>query len=221
MVLTQQLTYGRECPIHVHFILESADFQLLNLMTPSVFKIQLVQQIQIRIRKQRSEGSSHPYTIHKLYKGDADTDTEEVVVTGSCWRASSTEGPQNQYQNQQTPRLHRKHFEGEIMVRKDLKPSFQFPRLNLQVCEVSIDIPWIINTDKKIPGISIFICSLCQQYFVQVSFQVPGFAPSVDEPSISEFVTIVTDKPKASMPQTRTHTHPASSRVLPQSRLDP
>lgn len=134
--ILKQRTYARDCPIHLHFVLESSDSQLLDLLSPSACKIQLLQ----HIRRQRLETSTHPYTIHKIFKNDSETGAEEVVVTGSCWRSPSPDGtqqhqPHQQYQHQQhqASSQTRRHFEAEIVVRKDLKPSFSFPRFNLQV----------------------------------------------------------------------------------------
>jgi len=59
-----------------------------------------------------------PHTIHEVFKPDH----QEVAALGSCW--FPTESQQSQPARQ---------LEGEITVRKDLKPSFSFSSISLQV----------------------------------------------------------------------------------------
>ena len=52
---------------------------------------------------------------------------------GSCWPSSSS----GVSSNPATTNTHQRHFDAEIIVRKDLKPSFSFPCLSLQVRQYS------------------------------------------------------------------------------------
>lgn len=86
--------------------------------------------------------------------------------------------------------MHQRHIEAEIMIRKDLKPSFTFPTLSLQVC------------------VFIFISEPCAdrrgpQYAVQLSFNAVGFTGAQDQVVFSEPVTIVTDRPRGPSPSSR------------------
>lgn len=113
--------YARDCPIHLHITLRSGDAQLLDLLSAGALKAQLVQQV----RMQPTGPINHPHTVHSIYKSDKEADHEDVVVVGTCWRSSPGSGiSQSQFQ---------RHFDADILVRKDLKPSFSFPTISLQV----------------------------------------------------------------------------------------
>ncbi|CAG7852651.1 SubName: Full=Uncharacterized protein {ECO:0000313/EMBL:CCA72853.1} [Serendipita indica DSM 11827] len=119
---SQQRIYARDCVIHLHVTLESYDTQLLDFLGASAIKVALVQST----RTQLIESSSHPHTVHKLHKLQADGEHEEVAVQGSCWPSSSSGISST------TSNANQRHFDAEIIVRKDLKPSFSFPSLSLQ-----------------------------------------------------------------------------------------
>ncbi|PVF93360.1 hypothetical protein CPB86DRAFT_829381 [Serendipita vermifera] len=140
-------TYARDCPIHLNITLESYDTQLLDLFSsPSALKLQLVQQIRrapadIPHHPHPHTSNSHhhqshnhhsqPYTIHKIFKSDPETEFDEPVVVGTCTRSSSANAG-NSGGAVASPSVYRRHFEADLVVRKDLKPSFYFPSFSLQ-----------------------------------------------------------------------------------------
>lgn len=65
--------------------------------------------------------SSQPYTVHKAIS-PPEPHHQDATVLGSCW--FPIESQQSQFARQ---------LEGEIIARKDLKPSFSFPSFSLQV----------------------------------------------------------------------------------------
>ncbi|KAG8829207.1 hypothetical protein FRC17_006990 [Serendipita sp. 399] len=118
-----QRIYARDCPIHLHITLESYDTQLLDLINASNIKVHLVQHLRTQ---PTAESSSHPHTVHKVYKAESSNDFEEIVVTSSCWKsAPGPHLPVGQTSNM-------RHYDAELVVRKDLKPSFTFPSVSLQ-----------------------------------------------------------------------------------------
>ena len=84
--------------------------------------------------------SSQPYTIHKNVL-PPEPHHQEVTALGSCW--FPTESQQSQFARQ---------LEGEIIVRKDLKPSFSFPSFSLQVRSIISRI-WLRKID---PGCAVY-----------------------------------------------------------------
>jgi len=127
--------YARDCPIHIHLTLESQESQLLDLISPSSISITLVQHIEWRSNQQQiralavdpsSSASPQMHTVHLIYKHEADADYDEVVTHATCWGSTASE---------KATLAQRRYFEAEIVVRKDLKPSFTFPMFSLQVCK--------------------------------------------------------------------------------------
>ncbi|KAG8821137.1 hypothetical protein FRB91_002573 [Serendipita sp. 411] len=181
--LPQARIYARDCPIHLHITLESYDTQLLDLLNASSLKIQLVQQVRTQTTTDpaaSSSSSSHPHTVHRLYKADAsNNEIEEPVVIGSCWKSFS--GAQTGL----VQTSNRRHYEAELIIRKDLKPSFTFPSLSLQYnVQLLIEVTGFVPLQKQ-------------------------------RPVFSEPVTIVTDRPRGPLPSSQVpppyHHHPSSS----------
>jgi hypothetical protein len=68
--------------------------------------------------------SLQPHAIHKAFSPPEAH--QEVTALGSCW--FPTESQQSHFARQ---------LEGEIIVRKDLKPSFSFSSISLQVRSIA------------------------------------------------------------------------------------
>jgi len=101
----------------VHITIESSDQHLLDLLaTPSTISLQLVQEVRM---DHYAPEPSQPRTIHKVFS-PPEPHHREVAAVGSCWF------PVESQQSQSARQL-----EGEIIVRKDLKPSFTFPSFSL------------------------------------------------------------------------------------------
>ena len=124
------------------------------------------------------QDSSQPHTAHKKFSPPK-PHHQEVAALGSCW--SSAEPQQSQLTRQ---------LEGEIIVRKDLKPSFSFPSFSLQVRSFDSQVcRWGIDS--------------VAQYTIQLDFRADGFSTDQKTPLISEPVKIVTDRAKGIIPQSR------------------
>lgn len=117
-------------------------------------------------------------TVHKVVSSP-DTQNQEVSALGSCW--FPTEFQQSQFARQ---------LEGEIIVRKDLKPSFSFSSISLQVRSIVSQIRfWEIDP--------------VSQYTIRLDFHADGFSTTQKSPLISEPVRVVTDRAKGITPQSR------------------
>jgi hypothetical protein len=72
-------------------------------------------------------------------------------VVGTCTRSSSANAG-NSGGAVASPSVYRRHFEADIIVRKDLKPSFSFPSFSLQVSSRSL-------SDTRFVLMSLVLCS--------------------------------------------------------------
>jgi hypothetical protein len=173
-----QLSYARDCPIPLQIIVNSPDPHLLDLLaTPSTISVKLVQEVCLDYY------SLQPHTIHKVFS-PPDTHHQEITACGSCW--FPIESQQSQFARQ---------LEGEIIVRKDLKPSFSFSSISLQVRSVVSQMRFR-ETDPV------------AQYTVQLDFHADEFSTNHKSPLISEPVKIVTDRAAGFTPQSRSPYHP-------------
>ncbi|KIM27491.1 hypothetical protein M408DRAFT_16577 [Serendipita vermifera MAFF 305830] len=140
--------YARDCPIHLYLTFDSHDSHFLDLVSPSTIKLFLVQQIHRRTNQHQlhtlqmnpsSSASPQHHLTHRIYKPEPDADYNEPVMQATCWRASSSSSSSSRHHSMSErsgppPGLsQRRCFEAEMIVRKDLKPSFTFPMLSLQV----------------------------------------------------------------------------------------
>lgn len=122
--------------------------------------------------------SLQPHTAHKV-SSPPETHHQEVTALGSCW--FPTESQQSQFARQ---------LEGEVIVRKDVKPSFSFSSFSLQVRSIISQV--------QFREIDPFV-----QYTIQLNFHADGFSTNQKSPLISEPVKIVTDRAKGCTPQSR------------------
>lgn len=122
--------------------------------------------------------SLQPHTTHKV-SSPPEIHHQEVTAFGSCW--FPTESQQSQFERQ---------LEGEVIVRKNLKPSFSFSSISLQVRSITSQV-WFREVDPV------------AQYTIQLGFHADGFSTNQKSPLISEPVKVVTDRAKGYTPQSR------------------
>ncbi|KAG8756933.1 hypothetical protein FRC14_002528 [Serendipita sp. 396] len=199
--LPQARIYARDCPIHLHITLESYDTQLLDLLNASSLKIQLVQQVRTQPTTDpaaSSSSSSHPHTVHRLYKADAsNNEIEEPVVIGSCWKSSGAQTGLLQTSN-------RRHYEAELIIRKDLKPSFTFPSLSLQFTG-----PSSLSSSSVILSISIAITILIYYSDHRIKRHGPGSNKRIKVVPSFSFLLLSYNAPRRQLSSlTRIQQHP-------------
>ena len=107
-----QLSYATGSPIPLYVTFSSADEQALDLLCAA-------NAIRFHLYRERLIGS---HAIREGAVGQSNNTFREVMGTATFWPSLDSSGEQG-----------KRRMQGEIDVRKSLRPSFVFPRFTLRV----------------------------------------------------------------------------------------